>query len=142
MYALLICKYAKNINELNLLLCRFNAIDYFCQERIGKLLYCYMEKFSSIIRKARENKGWLLRQAAAKIDIDQSLLSKFETGDRRPTREQVEKFSTVYEIELNSLLISWLSDKIVYEISSEENAIQILKVAEEKIIFINSVVGI
>lgn len=94
-----------------------------------------MENFGIIIKKAREEKGWLIRQASAKLDIDQSLISKFENGDRRPTRMQVEKLSDVYELDLNMLIISWMSEKIVYEISNEENASVILKVAEEKIKF-------
>jgi HTH-type transcriptional regulator, competence development regulator len=95
-----------------------------------------MENFGNIIKKAREDKGWLIRQAAAKLDIDQSLISKYENGDRRPTREQVEKFSNVYDIELDSLLISWMSDKIVYEISAENNPKEILRVAESKLSYI------
>jgi transcriptional regulator with XRE-family HTH domain len=101
-----------------------------------------METFCNIIKKAREKKKLLIRQAAAMLDIDPSLLSKYENGDRRPTRELIEKMSIIYELDKNEILTEWLSDKIVYVISSEENAIEILKVAEEKINFNNSVEGI
>jgi hypothetical protein len=36
-----------------------------------------MENFGFEIKQAREQKGWLLRQAAAKLDIDQSLTVPF-----------------------------------------------------------------
>jgi HTH-type transcriptional regulator, competence development regulator len=98
-----------------------------------------MENFGRKIKKAREDKGWLIRQASARLDIDQSLISKYENGDRRPTREQVEKFSKIFDLNLDELLISWMSDKIVYEIGNDENATEILKVAEKKIRYNNNV---
>lgn len=97
-----------------------------------------MENFGSIIKKAREGKGWLIRQAAAKLDIDQSLISKYENGDRRPSRDIVEKMSSIYDIDKNELLTEWLSDKIVYETQQEDFALNALKVAEKKIMYKNN----
>lgn len=92
-----------------------------------------MDSFAKILRREREKSGLLLRQVAAKLDIDQALISKFEKGERQPTREQVESLASIYQIDCNELIISWKSDKIVYDLSNEDNSIQILKIAEMKI---------
>ena len=55
-----------------------------------------MDSFGDLIRIARENKGLFLRQVAASVDIDQAIISKFERGERKPTKEQVEKFADFY----------------------------------------------
>ena len=46
-----------------------------------------------MIARAREEKGLFLRQVAAEMEIDQAIISKFERGDRKPTKEQVLKFA-------------------------------------------------
>lgn len=96
-----------------------------------------MDTFGNIIRKAREEKGLFLRQVAAVLEIDQALISKFERGDRKPSKEQVEKFADFYGLDRDELIIVWLSDKIVYTIQGEKNAEKVLKVAEEKIEYLS-----
>jgi transcriptional regulator with XRE-family HTH domain len=92
-----------------------------------------MESFGDKIRIARENSSLLLRQVAAELDIDQAIISKFERGGRKPTREQVLKFAKFYKINNDELLVAWLSDKVTYEIGEENLACEALKVVEEKI---------
>lgn len=97
-----------------------------------------MDSFGDLIRIARESKGLFLRQVAASVDIDQAIISKFERGERKPTKEQVEKFADFYEIDKRQLVTSWLSDKIAYSILDEENAEEALKVAEEKVKYLKT----
>lgn len=92
-----------------------------------------METFGEKIRKLREDKGIYLRQVASFLEIDQALLSKIERGERKAQREQVIKLANYYESDENHFLTSWLSDKVVCDLNNENNAIEILKVAEEKI---------
>ena len=92
-----------------------------------------MKNLAEILKAERKKRGWILRHAAAQLDIDQAIISKIEKGDRRPTREQIEKFAQVYNLNLDELLILWLSDKIVSDISYEKNPETILKVAEKAI---------
>lgn len=92
-----------------------------------------MESFGEIIKKARESKGLYLRQVAAELDIDQAIISKFEHGDRKPSKEQVNQFAEFYRLNKEKLLIAWLSDKIVYDLQDEILANKALKVAEQKI---------
>lgn len=92
-----------------------------------------MDTFSSIIRAAREKEGLFLRQVAASLEIDQAIISKFERGERKPTKEQAVKFAEFYDLDKSKLLTAWLSDKIVYAVIGEQNAEEALKVAEKKI---------
>ncbi|AIG29629.1 XRE family transcriptional regulator [Flavobacterium psychrophilum] len=98
-----------------------------------------METFGNLIKKERESKGLLLRQVASSLEIDQAIVSKFERGERNPTKEQVEKFAEFYHLEKNKLVTSWLSDKIANTIFYEENIEEVLKVAEEKAIYLKTI---
>jgi len=92
-----------------------------------------MISFNELIKNARETRGLFLRQVAAEMDIDQAIISKFERGERKPTKEQVLKFAKFYELDIEKLLIAWLSDKVAYEIQNEDFAEKALKVAEKKV---------
>ena len=97
-----------------------------------------MELFGEIIRKAREEKNYILRHVSAEVDIDQAIISKFERGKRKPTKEQVIKFATFFGLDENDLIIAWLSDKVVYDLVEEDFAQEALKVAEKKIQYLKS----
>lgn len=92
-----------------------------------------MKSFGEIIRQAREEKNLILRQVGAELDIDQAIISKFERGERKPTKEQVQKFADFYNLEIDKLLIAWLSDKVIYDLENETLAEEAIKVAEQRI---------
>lgn len=92
-----------------------------------------MSNLSEILKSAREEKKLILRKVASELDIDQSLISKFEKGERKPTKEQLIKLSDFYNLPKQDLLIEWYSDKIIYELKDVDYANDILIVAEEKI---------
>ena len=97
-----------------------------------------MNSFGDIIRAEREKRNLYLRQVAAAMEIDQALISKFEKGDRKPTKEQVGKFADYFELDKANLITVWLSDKIVYTIQDEEFAENALKVAEKRIKYLKN----
>ena len=97
-----------------------------------------MDSFGDKIRAEREKRNLYLRQVAAAMEIDQALISKFEKGDRKPTKEQVEKFADYFELDKANLITVWLSDKIVYTIQDEEFAENALKVAEKRIKYLKN----
>jgi len=84
-----------------------------------------------IIRDKKEIKRLLLRHVSAQLDIDIAILSKIERGERKATREQIIKLADILELDKESLLIQYLSEKILYEIQDEYLGIQALKVAEK-----------
>lgn len=98
-----------------------------------------METFGNLIKTERENKGLILRQVASALDIDQAIISKFERGERKPSKEQVEKFAKYYNLDKNKLITSWLSDQIANVIYYEENIEEVLKVAEEKALYLKTI---
>ena len=97
-----------------------------------------MQTFGEIIKAEREKKGLFLRQVASVLEVDQALISKFEKGDRKPSKEQVEKFADFFELDKDELITAWLSDRIVYTIQGDKNAEKALKIAERKIKYLKS----
>jgi len=97
-----------------------------------------MKTIGEIIRGHREEKGMLLRQLAALLEIDSAILSKIERGERKATKEQIIKIAAILGIKQNEMLIQYLSEKIAYEIADEETAKQVLKVAEKKVDYIKN----
>ena len=75
------------------------------------------------LRKLREENELPLRKVAAMIDIDVAILSKMERGERRLTKEIVQKLAKVYKHDTEELLVLYLSEKVVYEIGEEDLAI-------------------
>jgi HTH-type transcriptional regulator, competence development regulator len=84
------------------------------------------------LRHLREERELPLRKVAALLDIDVAILSKMERGERRITKEVVLKLADLYDYDADSLMVSFLSDKILYEIQDEDLGIEALKVAEER----------
>ncbi len=92
-----------------------------------------MQTFGEIIKSEREKKGLFLRQVASALEVDQALISKFEKGDRKPSKEQVEKFANFYGLNKDELIIAWKSDLVYNDLKDEKLANKILQVAEKKI---------
>jgi transcriptional regulator with XRE-family HTH domain len=78
----------------------------------------------NLLKNARENKGLKTREVAQLLGIDQALISKFENGTRKPTKEQIKKLASLLEIDFEELMIAWLKEKILYEIGQDEFAIK------------------
>lgn len=97
-----------------------------------------METFGETLRKLREKKGEPLRTVAAFLGIDQAILSKAERNQRRLTREQVVKLAKYFKVNKDELLLEWLSDKLVYGVEDEAQAVEALKKAEAKVEYAKS----
>ena len=92
-----------------------------------------MKALKDIIREARLQQGIVLRKVASATEIDQTIINKFELGERKPSREQVEKLAEFYGLDKDELIIAWKSDLVYNDLKDEKLANQILKVAEQKI---------
>jgi len=87
----------------------------------------------TLLKNAREQKGLKTREVAQLLGIDQALISKFENGSRKPTREQVIKLASLLEIDFETLMVAWLKEKIIYEIGQDEFAIKAMNLVREEI---------
>jgi predicted nucleotidyltransferase len=94
-----------------------------------------MESFGQKIRKLREEKKLPLHKVANYLEIDQAILSKIERGQRNANRNLVLKLVSYFKVSEESLLISWLSDKILYNLEEEDLAIEALQLAEERVAY-------
>ena len=92
-----------------------------------------MKTLGDTLKCAREKKELILRKVAAEVDIDQSLISKFEKNERKPTMEQIVRLANFTDFPKVNLIINWYSEKIADELKYTESTSEILKVAEEKI---------
>lgn len=91
-----------------------------------------------IIRQLREERQLPLRKIAAVLDIDTSYYSKIERSEKKATKEQIQKLEYFFKLEKDSIMIPFLSEKILYEISEEECAEQVLKIAEKKVKYLKA----
>ncbi|MEY4012610.1 MAG: hypothetical protein RIT22_1734 [Bacteroidota bacterium] len=90
----------------------------------------------TLIKNARELKGLKTRELAQLLGIDQALISKFESGTRKPTKEQISKIASALDMDYETLMVAWLKEKILYEIGHDEFALKALQVAEEEIRYV------
>jgi predicted nucleotidyltransferase len=92
-----------------------------------------MSNFGEAIRKLREDRKLTLRVVSDSLGIDQAILSKIERGQRKANRVLVTQLAEFYRSDNEELMVAWLADKIIYELSDESLALQALQVAEAKV---------
>ena len=90
------------------------------------------------IRTLREKAVLSLREVASNIGIDTSLLGKIERNERQPTKEQIKHIATFFKMDEKLLMKELLSDQFAYRIIEEEADLDTLKVAEEKVEYLNT----
>ena len=61
----------------------------------------------------------LLRQLASKLEVDTSIISKIERGDRQLKKEQIPLLAEILNADKEELLTLWLADQL-YEIIKDE----------------------
>lgn len=94
-----------------------------------------MDNLGETLRKLRETKKLSLRVVASFLGVDQAILSKMERGQRKISREQVVRLAQYFQIDEESLLVLWLSDRLVYEVSNEDLGLKAMQVAEERVAY-------
>ena len=86
------------------------------------------------IRELREKQNLLLRQVAAKLEVDTALMSKIERGERNASKQQVINIAKFLKANEEELLTLWLADKIESTIAEEPTiAYQAMKIANKKL---------
>ena len=90
-------------------------------------------KMKTLLKNAREQKGLKTREVAQLLNIDQALISKFENGSRKPTKEQVVKLASLLGIDYQTLMVAWFKERILYEIGQDEFALKAMNMVQEEI---------
>jgi len=82
-------------------------------------------KFGNYLRQKREYTGWTQPEAAARADIEQSYLSKLETGKSYPSEEVFAKLVTLYDIDIVAMSNEIASSELekLREISDVRSAV-------------------
>ncbi len=92
-----------------------------------------MNTLGDLIRAYRQAKNLLIRQVAAELGIDPSLLSRIERGDKKPTRAQVVQLSEILEADKDQLLAIYLSGKVVSILRDEASALEAIVLARQQL---------
>ena len=96
------------------------------------------ESFGEYIKKLREEHKLPLRKVASVLDLDPSTLSKIERGERTANKEMLPILANLFNKEEKELSLILFSDKVAYQLVEEDNSVEILKVAEEKIQYLRN----
>lgn len=91
-----------------------------------------MKLFGEHIRELREKQNLPLRKVAAYLDIDTSILSKIERGERQVNVDLISKLSQFFDLDEHQLLTDYLGEEVARKVYYAGNIGQILKVAEQK----------
>lgn len=108
--------------------------DKFClvNTRQASKLKSVHASFGSWLRQLREERGEILRVTAAAIDVDSTLLSKIERGERFPTDSQAECLAMHFGIENGDLRSRLVAARILHEYGSDPALHQALSIVKEE----------
>lgn len=90
-----------------------------------------LQTFGLMIRSLREEKGKLLRQAAADLEVDQAVLSKLENGIILPGDDIIEKLGAYYKVNSDELKVLAYAEKIVGSVGEFKHANKVLSLVKE-----------
>lgn len=79
-----------------------------------------------LLKNAREEKGFKTNELANILGIDQALVSKFESGSRYPTRNQIPKLAEALALSFDTLMVAWIKEKIYHEHGKDVNLFKAL----------------
>jgi len=85
------------------------------------------------LRELREQKGLLLRQVAAELEVDTAYISKMEQGKKFIKRDFIIKLAGIYNSNEKELLSLWLADQLYNILKEEDVAKEALKIVEKYI---------
>jgi transcriptional regulator with XRE-family HTH domain len=90
-------------------------------------------QFGGRIRELRTKQHLLLRQLASMLEVDASIVSKIELGERRAKKEQVVQLAGILNTNKDELLTLWLADQVYDIVKDEHVADGALKSVSKKI---------
>lgn len=89
-----------------------------------------MSNLGNILKEARVKKKLTGVDASNALGLDTSLLNRIEKGSRVATKNQIFSMAKFYKLNVKTLQIEWLSEKLQKVLEGEEYAFEALQVAE------------
>jgi len=89
--------------------------------------------FGNKVRELREEKGLLLREVAALLEVDTATVSKIELGSRSIKKEQIKPLADVLDADVGELHTVWLASKVYEIIEGDERGIEATEIAMEEL---------
>jgi ribosome-binding protein aMBF1 (putative translation factor) len=90
-------------------------------------------QFGERMRELRTKQNMLLRQLASLLDLDTSIISKVERGDRQLKKEQIPLLAQILKADVEELQTLWLADQLYNMVQGEPMADEALKSVSRKI---------
>jgi len=105
---------------------------------LANVYYCpnclfQMKLFGETIKDLRVKGELPLRKVAAFLDLDTSVLSKIERGERLPGKETVIKAAEFFSLDKKELLANFYGEQVAKIIFREENCGEILEAAKNNV---------
>jgi transcriptional regulator with XRE-family HTH domain len=100
-----------------------------CQDNIITMA----TQFGERIRELRTKRNMLMRQLASFLDVDTSIISKVERGDRQLKKHQIPLLAEILKADVEELQTLWLADQIYAVVKDEKFANEAMQVAVNKI---------
>lgn len=91
-----------------------------------------MTSFGETIKQLRLDRKLTQRNIATLLDIDTSVLSKYEKNKRQPSEEQIEKIAKIFNVDSEILKFEVVTDKIANQFVDENIDSKTVRVAEGK----------
>jgi len=121
--------FATLLNFLSFLCFFFLIFANICQDNI----IIMATQFGERIRELRTKQNLLLRQLASQLDVDTSIISKVERGDRQLKKEQIPLLAQVLKADVEELQTLWLADQLYNMVQGEPMADEALKSVTKQI---------
>ena len=97
-----------------------------------------MTTFGETIKQLRLDRKLPQRKVAAILDIDTSILSKYEKNVRQPSKELIVKIAEIFNVDSQTLIFEAITDKIANQFVDEDIDSKTLRAAENKAEFFKS----
>lgn len=92
-----------------------------------------MLSFGELIRNLRLQQNVPLRVVAAAVEIDSTMLSRFELGERFPTDEQINRFAEYFQKPVEELSALVIADRILSSYGHDAVTLKAAEIVRERI---------
>ncbi|WP_232826677.1 Fic family protein [Cognataquiflexum aquatile] len=104
---------------------------------VNKIKVNKMSTLAQVLLEKRNEKGIVVRNLAFQTGIDPALISKYEKGNRLPTEDNLKALAEALQLPFDEVRKMWLAEKVYNLLAMEENAGEILALAESRVAYLS-----